>query len=318
MGLRHGWAGALCASLAFAFSSAASDFGGDAGVSPGPAPAWQDKLQSLLADKTIRDPDEQCVPVAQMHLAADSPVKDRAIEMLDILDRTEMTGNLHREMHRAEAVLCFMDFDKEYGLTSLSFAGAVLYKENDAIAINTSPRIDKECHATLLIHEAHHMAQKNAGVLRGHDLVRDDMRKYLLETEADAHVVQIIGSWMLANPDHSSRVDGGAESCFMAHAQSTPYKLSAYRMLEDIARDHPDWITNGQAARQIHKHIYEHRDFQANYLFGLGYLYNCDDNESCMQELHTLDDLGIDFSHLGTIHYQEDYRQIPLLPYPAP
>ena len=311
-------AGALSLSLAALFGTAA---GANPAVPDNPLddPVWHDRLAPLIKNKTIRNAREQCVPVANIGRVRGSPVKNDAQAIVDVMKRTKLTAGLIDTFARTGGTFCFMDFDKEYGRTSLSGAGGVYYHEGNAVALNTSKELGlgRGCQVMLTIHETEHLRQEHSGFGFPKDPVESALTEYIGAIESDAHTIETIGSWMLAQPQYSSAVYNDALDCLSVKREGVAYKSQAADLLKNIVRTHPDWIDNGQAARQIYGFIRNNDDFQWNYLgMGIKWTFDCDNNDSCLQQKNTLKDLGMDVHKIGAMHYPENYLDRPLLPNP--
>lgn len=305
--------GALCASLASVFSPAAS-----AQPEPADLEGWYARLEGseILKD----DARAICVPAARLDQIPQGPLKEKAAEIFNVLSRTAMTAKILESFKAVDGAVCFANFDEKF--PSIGTTAAVFIADRNAILLNESTSVQSGCRISASIHEMHHNSQKLAGyrtMVEG--LSFDEQKKLTFAIEADAHTIQTLGSWMLAQPRYSSAPYAGAMECMQDKViwENAPYVPQIIDEVAAIGARAPEWIENGQAAAQIYHTVINHQSFQYNYAEPIFAYYSCAFGV-CMQGEQRLEDLKIDLSNLGAIHFPKDYRALPVLsaPHPSP
>ena len=313
MGSFNRAAGALCVSLAPVFSPAAS-------LQPESVDleGWYARLErsEILKDNARAI----CVPAARLDQIPQGPLKEKAAEIFNVLSRTAMTAKILESFKAVDGAVCFANFDEKF--PSIGTTAAVFIADRNAILLNESTSVQSGCRISASIHEMHHNNQKLAGyktMVKGLSL--DEQKKLTFAIEADAHTIQALGSWMLAQPRYSSAPYAGAMECMQDKViwENAPYVPQIIDEAAAIGKRAPGRIENGQAAAQIYHTVINHESFQRNYADPIHAYYSCAFGV-CMQGEKTLEDLKIDLSGLGAIHFRKDYRAQPVLsaPHPSP
>ncbi|MBI2235111.1 MAG: hypothetical protein HYU57_09070 [Micavibrio aeruginosavorus] len=282
--------GALCVSLAPAFSPVAS---------LPPQPGLEDWYARLERSELLKDNARTiCVPAARLDHIPQGPLKEKAAEIFNVLSRATMTAKILESFKAVDGAVCFANFDEKF--PSIGTTAAVFVSDHNAVLLNESAAVKGGCRISAAIHE---------------------QKKLTFAIEADAHAIQALGSWMLSQPRYSSAPYAGAMDCMQDKNiwENAPYIPQIIGEVAAIGQHHPEWIENGQAAAQIYHTVINHKTFQYNYADPIQAYYSCAFGV-CMQGEQTLEEMKIDLSNLGAIHFPKDYRTLPVLsaPHPAP
>ena len=150
---------------------------------------------------------DACIPLQNIN-DVDNAASEKAMALLDIWSRTDMTMRLLNEAYAGNAVVCFLPLTEESGEKKQQ-AGYNYYAD----VIELDENLSEGCQTSMGIQELHHRAQAQRGFEDRPNLTPWDRYKFVRAFEADAHAVQILGSYLLAQPDYSYAPYEGASEC---------------------------------------------------------------------------------------------------------
>lgn len=182
----------------------------------------------------------------------------------------------------------------------------------------------KNCGPYIFSHELQHAVQglEELALRAG---TSEENLEIALELEFDAHVIQAMTIWMLSRKEF---VDSPVQDQRHCYPLRRPDMIRATDLLDKIYATHPEWIENGQAAKELFEFfkadgtIWEKykASYEADGSPEYTELMSKKDNPKIAQ-FHK-DDSGVhqEFTlrEIGRLYYGFDYRTLPRLLSPTP
>jgi hypothetical protein len=266
--------------------------------------SWHDNLDQSMF---ITDARNQCVSMADPSVA--NPATRAKVEhVLSILERTPFTARGVESMRAQEAAVCFVDFAKE--ISGDMTVAALRTATFNAIVVNDGPTVAEGCVVSAMIHESHHATQSVYGYEPIRDLTKAAQEDMVMGIEADAHAVQITGSWLLARADQPY---AAAEDCNKTTLSADiPHFARALHAFEAAIAADTGALESGAATGAAYRSSLTDYDLFQRYSWGISDMYNCEYNPECFRERHTLEGVGVDMTVLAAIHYSGGAYETPL------
>lgn len=297
-----------CGAALVAFSTAL----GQGTLAEAEMPQNADAVSRISDIAGVTNPAGQCIAMRDLGGYPRSYLEGQIGHIAEIVSRDEIGADLVQGLNDSNSVVCMAALGESYV--------AKHYSANEngrpsVVVLNNAA--SEGCLVSAFAHEAQHDAQDKVGLTAPvKDLEQwDNQERLILAVERDAATIQTLVSWRLAQPAYTDDPYIGAMECmYTDFAEHMPYFAEATDMLGQVRSEQPEWIENGQAARQIYEvFATDGQHWMTNSVPMRSLYFQCQEDSSleCYDNLYTLDDLGIELGNLGSIHYEEDYRHMP-------
>ncbi len=251
---------------------------------------------------------DHCVPLQQLG-SVDNQRSERIKDLFAIAGRTPLGQSLVQTGMENNVTVCIIN-PEENGFSN-GLLDAAFYMAENTMVFNEKHSMG--CLVSLNYQELHHAEQYFRGYISLSNLVIEDEIAYQIELELDAHAIQVTASSQLTDPLYASVPYQDAFNCLSQFAETRGDLKVAAGLMEVIQTHHPEWTESGQAARQIYQLLIDEGELASDYTWAISMSDILrDDEEPPPVRNRTIPDGH--FDDLGKIHYEADYRALPLAP----